>query len=104
MKIEVHDCFILTTGARMGCESMDEKRRDCQLEFDRLWERLSKGDEKFNGINTVNHQTDIRITKLETNLINLIKSMGNLTKSIWGAVTVMASIGIGFIIWYIQSL
>lgn len=88
----------------MGCESMDEKRRDCQLEFDRLWERLSKGDEKFNGISSTNHQTDIRLTKLETNLINLIKSMGNLTKSIWGAVTVMASIGIGFIIWYIQSL
>lgn len=104
MKIEGFTIIYDSRGSRMGCYDMEEKRHDCQLEFDRLWERLSKGDEKFNGISTTNHQTDIRLTKLETNLINLIKSMGNLTKSIWGAVTVMASIGIGFIIWYIQSL
>ena len=88
----------------MGCMDMEDRRKDCQLEFDRLWQRLSKGDQNFQNINEQSHQTDIRVTKLETNMISLIKSMSGLTRSIWASVAALLSLGIGFIIWYIQSL
>ncbi len=87
-----------------GCNDMEERRKDCQLEFERIWERLSKGEQRFEGISTLEHETDIRVTKLETNMINLIKSMSGLIKAIWGAVGAMLALGSGFIIWYIQQL
>jgi hypothetical protein len=88
----------------MGHEDMEDRRKDCQLEFDRIWERLSKGEHRFEDIANGAHITDIRVTKLETNMINLIKSMSGLTKSIWAAVVALVTIGMGFIIWYIQQL
>lgn len=35
---------------------------------------------------------------------NLVKSMGGLTKAIWGLVSTVVVILSGFVIWYIQTL
>lgn len=87
----------------MGCTEMEERRRDCQLEFDRVWKRLSSGDDRFTGITDKSHETDIRVTKLETNMLSLIKTLGWLTASIWGAVIALVAVGISFFIWYVQN-
>jgi len=39
-----------------------------------------------------------------TEIKNLCKSIGSQTKAIWGLVTGIAFVLVGFLIWYIQSL
>ena len=87
-----------------GCHTMEERRQDCQSEFTRLWERLSSGDHAFDKLRDCSADHEKRVTILETNMVNLIKSMSALTKALWGAALAVASVGVTFIIWYIQSL
>ena len=87
-----------------GCFNVEDKRKDCELEFQRIWNRLSAGDQSFNKLRDCTDKNDRRILVIETNMINLIKSMTGLTRSLWGAAGAIGVIGIGFIIWYIQSL
>lgn len=82
---------------------MEERRPDCSQEFNRIWERLNKGDNRFSMSDEVHHSQDIRITKLEVNMLSLIQSLGGLIKAIWGVVIAVATTGIGFVIWYIQN-
>lgn len=35
---------------------------------------------------------------------SLCKQMGGLTKAIWGLATAIASVGVGFFVWYVQTL
>ena len=87
-----------------GCSNMEERRKDCDKEFERIWTRLSCGDQSFDLLKDKNEKHDRRILVIETNMINLIKSMTGLTRALWGAAGAICAIGIGFIIWYIQSL
>jgi len=77
-------------------QEIHEQRPDCKDIFQRIWDRLDKGDDKFS-------EHDIGIAELRTNMNNLIKSMDAQTKSIWGMVVTVATIGVGFIIWFIQN-
>lgn len=83
---------------------MEDKRRDCEKEFTRIWERLSTGDERFNKLNDKNAAQDVDLSCLKTNMLHLIESMAGLTKAIWGMVSAILLILIGFFIWYIQNL
>jgi len=83
---------------------MEQRRKECDFEFNRIWERLSTGDHTFDTIRDCSNTLDRRVTVLETNMLNLIKSMGKLTSAIWGAVLAVAGVGVTFIIWYIQSI
>ena len=73
-----------------------EQRDECRDNFRRLWERLEKGDDTMK-------EHDIGLAELRTNVTNLTKSMDALTKSIWGAAVTAATLGVGFIIWFIQQ-
>lgn len=84
-------------------DAMEDKRKDCEQEFIRIWNRLSTGDSKFDGLVQTDHAQDLQIKELQTNMVNLVKSISNLTKAIWGMVLSIAGIGIGFIVWYIQN-
>ena len=90
---------------RNNCEGthVDDKRQDCEREFERLWTRLSTGDIRFQTLSDSDHQHDIQIKELQVNMINLCKSMGSLTKAIWGMVSTILFILIGFFVWYVQS-
>jgi hypothetical protein len=83
---------------------MEERRPDCQGEFQRIWDRLGNGDKTFDSMKACSTDLDKRVLVLETNMVNLIKSMSSLTKALWGAVVAISGGGITFIIWYIQSL
>ena len=83
---------------------VEEKRKDCEKEFTRIWDRLSIGDERFNKLNDKNAAQDIDLTCLKTNMLHLIASMSGLTKAIWGMVSSILLILIGFLIWYIQNI
>lgn len=85
------------------CRPMEERRRECDFEFQRIWERLSSGDHAFDSMRDSSVILDKRVTVLETNMVNLIKSMTRLTSAIWGAVIAVAGVGVTFIIWYIQN-
>lgn len=85
-------------------DDVTERRRECDLEFNRIWESLSKGDGHFQRLDMNDRQQDIHIKELQTNMISLIKSLSGLIKAIWGAILTMLGIGGAFIIWYIQSL
>lgn len=87
-----------------GYLNMEERRPDCQGEFQRIWDRLGSGDKAFDKMNACSTDLDKRVLILETNMINLIRSMSSLTKALWGAAATIGGVGITFIIWYIQSL
>lgn len=86
------------------CRPMEERRRECDFEFQRIWERLSTGDHAFDQVRDCSNTLDKRVTILETNMVNLIRSMSALTRALWGAALAVAGTGVGFIIWYIQSI
>ncbi len=85
-------------------DDVTERRRECDLEFNRIWESLSKGDGHFQRLDMNDRQQDINIKELQTNMISLVKSMSGLTRAIWGAVLAMIGAGGSFVIWYIQSI
>lgn len=84
-----------------GCE-MESKRRDCEEEFQRIWSRLSKGDDRFEEMRKSESKQDLDIMEIRTQIVHLVSSMAGLTKALWGIVVSICGVGIGFIIWYIQ--
>ena len=82
----------------------NERRRECDLEFSRIWESLSKGDGHFQRLDTNDRQQDKDIKELQTNMVSLIKTISGLTRAIWGAVLTIIGAGASFFVWYIQSL
>lgn len=87
----------------MGCTEMDERRHDCDKEFNRIWERLSNGDRKFQEFQDDNNEQDKELATLKANMLHLIKSMSSLTQALWGMVTAILLVLIGFFVWYVQS-
>jgi hypothetical protein len=96
------------------CNSMEDKRPDCDLEFKRLWDkiekeivrvwvRLEKGDLKFEEFADKEHEQDKELVSLKTHMLHLVSSMSNLTKAIWGMVASILLVLISFFIWYVQN-
>ena len=76
---------------------------ECRQKFEAIekWQdktdgRLKEGEDKDSA-----HDVDIGV--LKTSITNLTNSMGRLTTAIWGAVISLVMLGLGFIVWYIQS-
>jgi hypothetical protein len=82
---------------------MEEKRLDCEKEFIRIWDRLSNGDKKFEAFKDKNSEQDIELSTIKAHMTHLIDSMSGLTKAIWGMVSAIILMLLGFLIWYIQS-
>jgi hypothetical protein len=81
---------------------MDDKL--CSEKHLRVNERLNDHDEAIS-----DHSEKLeKLAKSDaintTQISNLVKSMGGLTKALWGLVLSIAGVLVGFFIWYIQSL
>lgn len=74
-----------------------EMHEACKERFRDIEERLNDGDKIMTG-----HTTDIAV--LKTNMSTLIKSLGGLTKALWGVSGTIVAALFGFFIWYIQNL
>ena len=80
-----------------------DRRPDCQQEFNRIWSRLDKGDRTFDELKGNDKTQDIDINVLKSQMATLISSIGGLTKALWGIVLTVAIGGAGFVIWYVQN-
>ena len=80
-----------------------DMRSECRKAFEQIYDRLDKGDDSFQKHSDAIHRADIELAELRTNMNNLVKSMDQLTKGIWGMVMAIAGTGIGFVIWFIQQ-
>ena len=73
-----------------------EQRDECAREFARIWAEL----ETMDGLQRKQSEA---IARVETHITNLLAGMDRLTRAMWGLVVTMATVGVGFIVWYIQS-
>lgn len=80
-----------------------DRRKECQQEFDRIWDRLGAGDKVFEKLKDKESQQDLDIREIKTQITHLVQSMSGLTKALWGIVISVCGVGIGFIIWFIQA-
>ena len=79
-------------------------RPECKEEFEKIHKRIDKRDEVFNEQESELKDHAVAIAKISEDVIHVTKSIGGLTKALWGvAVSLMATL-FGFVIWYIQSL
>ena len=78
-------------------------RQECKSNFDRIEERLDNNAQSFREHRDAIHANDIQLTELKTNMNVLVKSIESLTRGIWGMVSSLAIMGLGFIIWFIQT-
>jgi hypothetical protein len=69
----------------------------CKEHFDKIDERLEKGDGEMK------HQSE-DIVELKTNLAYLTKSLDGVTKALWGVAASIAMTLLGFFLWYVQTL
>ena len=69
----------------------------CRERFKGIEDRLNEGDRVM-----TEHTTEIAV--LKTNMSNLIKSIGGLTKALWGICGTTLATLLGFFIWYVQNL
>ena len=74
-----------------------EMHEACKERFNEIDKRLDEGNKIF-----MKHTTDIAV--LKTDMSNLIKSIGGLTKALWRVCSNAFTILVGFFIWYIQQL
>lgn len=79
-------------------------RPECKEEFERLHKRIDKRDEVFNEQETELKDHAVAIAKISEDVIHVTKSIGGLTKALWGVAASLIATLFGFVIWYIQSL
>jgi hypothetical protein len=73
-----------------------EMRADCKERFEKIVARLEKGDDEFG-----NHAE--RITRTETNVDNLTRSLKGVTNALWGVAVSIMGMLVGFVLWFIQN-
>lgn len=71
-------------------------RTDCRERFEKIDARLEKGDEAFG-----NHVE--RITRTETNVDNLTRSLRGVTNALWGVAVSIMGLLVGFVLWFIKN-
>jgi hypothetical protein len=81
-----------------------ELRTSCAERFQRIEDRLDRGEDTTHEQGEKIHQHDVEMTELRANINHLVKSMDGQTKAIWGMVVTLLTMGLGFVIWYIQSI
>jgi len=69
----------------------------CKDRFDKIDERLDKGDDEFK-----NHGE--KLVELKTDMAYLTKSLDGVTKALWAVAFSIAMTLLGFFIWYIENM
>ena len=76
----------------------------CAKMFNDIADRLESGDKRFGKNEETLNEHEIDIAVLKTCTESVTKSLSGLAKALWGIVITVATAGIGFVIWYIQTL
>jgi len=74
-----------------------ELNQSCKDRFDKINERLDKGDNVF----TTHGE---KLVELKTDMAYLTKSLDGVTKALWAVAFSIAMTLIGFFIWYIENM
>jgi hypothetical protein len=74
-----------------------EMNQTCKDRFDKIDERLDKGDDEFK-----NHGE--KLVELKTDMAYLTKSLDGVTKALWAVAFSIAMTLLGFFIWYIENM
>jgi hypothetical protein len=74
-----------------------DMNQTCKEHFDRIDERLDKGDGEF-------REHSEKIVELKTDLTYLTKSLDGVTKALWAVAFSIAMTLLGFFFWYVQGL
>jgi hypothetical protein len=74
-----------------------EINQSCKDHFDKIDERLDKGDNVF-----TTHSE--KLVELKTDMAYLTKSLDGVTKALWAVAFSIAMTLLGFFIWYIENL
>jgi hypothetical protein len=69
----------------------------CKDRFDKIDERLDKGDGEF-------REHGEKLVELKTDMAYLTKSLDGVTKALWAVAFSIAMTLLGFFIWYIENL
>lgn len=85
----------------MGNEN--EINKICEERFLRLQHWQDQVEERMKEGTLKMDSQEIKLTQLSTDMHYLVRQMSSLTKALWGAAVSAGSIGIGFIIWFIQT-
>jgi hypothetical protein len=75
----------------------NEMNQTCKEHFDKIDERLEKGDDVF-----TNHGE--KLVELKTDMSYLAKSLDGVTKALWAVAFSITMTLIGFFIWYIENM
>lgn len=79
-------------------------RPECKEAFDLIHRRIDKRDATLSEQEKKIEEHSVSIAKTSEDVIHITKSMGALTKALWGlAASLMAAL-FGFVLWYIQHL
>ena len=73
-----------------------EINQSCKDHFDKIDERLDKGDIEFK-------QHGEKLVELKTDMAYLTKSLDGVTKALWAVAFSIAMTLLGFFIWYIEN-
>jgi hypothetical protein len=82
----------------MGAEH--DIREECKTWRDEIVRRMEEAEAVGKKVNV--HDVDIGV--LKTNMENLTRSLGGLTKAIWGLVVMVLGTLVGFFVWYVQGI
>lgn len=69
----------------------------CKERFDKIDQRLDKGDGEFKSQGE-------KLIELKTDLSYLAKSLDGVTKALWAVAVSTLTTLLGFVVWYIQGL
>jgi hypothetical protein len=69
----------------------------CKDRFDKIDERLDKGDGEFK-------EHGEKLVELKTDMVYLTKSLDGVTKALWAVAFSIAMTLLGFFIWYIENM
>lgn len=69
----------------------------CKERFDKIDERLTKGDDEFK-------EHGEKIVELKTDMSYLTKSLDGVTKALWAVAFSTAMSLLGFFIWYVENI
>lgn len=87
--------------SREVCE-MKHTRIGEQLDHHNKW--LGEHEKKIDGLEKSDATNTNEIKNLCKSIEGQNKKMGNLTNAIWGLVTGIFFVLVGFLVWYVQSL
>lgn len=79
-------------------------RPECKAEFERLHERIDKKDKALDAQEHDIRKHEVALARISEDVIHMTKSIGGLTKALWGVAASLLATLFGFVLWYIQSL